>query len=231
MIDNSDIRIASIFQVKYMKTEEIEAEAYYVVKQFTDLINPHMIIPIDVDLLIEKVANLTLVIDNLENIFHLNDILGALFIETQTVMINEHLNTNKGRFNFTCAHELGHWYLHKQYLIKNENQLDLFSSRQGASIVCRSSCAKEPIEWQADFFAGAVLMPTENYSISFSDFLSDNKMSINDPGYKKTLSNNTGVLTMIIGELADQYNVSKEAARVRLSILDLLPDEKGCLFD
>jgi len=55
-----------------------------------------------------------------------------------------------GRVNFSVAHELGHYYLHSQYLLSgkaHDSQSD-FSSRN-------------PMERQADEFAAALLMPVE----------------------------------------------------------------------
>ena len=227
---NSDLRISSVFRVKYLKKEEIEGEAECVVQQYTKIVNPHDVIPLDIDLITEKVANLTLIVDDLKNRFSLEDVLGALSVGEKTLMIDGHLEENTGRFNFTCAHELGHWYLHRHYLTENKNQLNLFDDIHKVSIVCRSSCAKEPIEWQADFFAGAILMPKLHFSGYFSNLLSNRSIDINDPGYKKVLSEKPEVLRFLIEELAKSFKVSKEATRVRLSILDMLPNEKGCLF-
>ena len=71
-------------------------------------------------------------------------------------MIDEGLDpeetpTMEGRYRFTLAHEGGgHWRLHRHLFAKDPAQSALFSG-SAASVVCRSSQAKERVEWQADF--------------------------------------------------------------------------------
>lgn len=75
--------------------------------------------------------------------YRLNDenILAALSIAERKIYINEsradELNANVGMKNFTIAHELGHWTLHKNLVGKRSKQ----------------------IEREADWFATCLLMP------------------------------------------------------------------------
>lgn len=56
------------------------------------------------------------------------------------------------RDNFTIAHEVGHYVLH-YYPQKNELELPLWFTRYGTG----------PVEWQANRFAAALLMPERNF--------------------------------------------------------------------
>jgi Zn-dependent peptidase ImmA (M78 family) len=230
MVNNAYIKLISIPKVKFLKTEEIEAEAENLLKEYYEIIKPTNIIPINMDLIIEKVLNLNLHIDNLQRFYDIKDVIGTLSIESRQIMIDESLCSIEGRFNFTCAHELGHWQLHRQYLINKQNQLALFTPRRKTSIVCRSSCKKEPIEWQADYFAGAVLMPRETFVNVFAELLSRFRIDIKKPGYTEKLRKHQTLLKVVIQKLSGRFKVSKEATRVRLNILGLLPDENVSLF-
>ena len=42
---------------------------------------------------------------------------------------------------------------------KHANQASLFDGSPEPTVICRSGPAKEPIEWQADFFSSCLLMP------------------------------------------------------------------------
>jgi Zn-dependent peptidase ImmA (M78 family) len=67
----------------------------------------------------------------------------------------------RGRFNFTLAHEIGHWCLHRG---RDEVRLatgNLFGAPAAPSIICRTSERRERIEIQADAFAGCLLMPRD----------------------------------------------------------------------
>ena len=80
-------------------------------------------------------------------------------------MIDESLDpeenpAKEGRYRFTLAHEGGgHWRLHRHLFAKDPTQAVLFGGLAAPSIICRSSQAKEPAEWQADFYASCLLMP------------------------------------------------------------------------
>src|SRR5690606_28627587 len=66
-----------------------------------------------------------------------------------------------GRFRFTLAHEAGHWRLHRSLFQRHANQPELLPDRDDRpEYVCRSS-DNSPLEWQANFFAAALLMPRE----------------------------------------------------------------------
>lgn len=59
----------------------------------------------------------------------------------------------QGRVNFSLAHELGHYYLHHEYLLSG-------SSHNSKS----DFTSKDPMEKQADEFAAALLMPRELFA-------------------------------------------------------------------
>jgi hypothetical protein len=93
------------------------------------------------------------------------DILGAIFFDEARIVIDESLDpeenpAKEGRFRFALVHEGGgHWRLHRHLFAKDPTQAALFGGPAPPSIVCRSSQAKERVEWQADFYASCLLMP------------------------------------------------------------------------
>lgn len=96
------------------------------------------------------------------------------------------------RQRFTIAHELGHYFLHKEHLKDKELHVDTILYREGKE---KNEEAKER-EREVDYFAGALLM---------------NKTLL-----EKLRSENT------ITELAEIFDVSVSAMTVRLDILGLL---------
>ncbi|APB35085.1 hypothetical protein GlitD10_2742 [Gloeomargarita lithophora Alchichica-D10] len=79
------------------------------------------------------------------------------------IEINEAIPELRGGFgNSTLAHEIGHWILHI-----NHNEVDGSSKQQTLDLglediqpfLCRSISAQQGIEWQAQYFAGCLLMP------------------------------------------------------------------------
>lgn len=49
------------------------------------------------------------------------------------------------------------------------------------SVVCRSSQAKEPIEWQADFYASCLLMPRKLVMTAWDEIFPDRKPRVRHP--------------------------------------------------
>src|SRR5271157_3268925 len=51
------------------------------------------------------------------------------------------------------------WRLHRHLFAEDRAQAVLFGGPDAPSVICRSSQAKERVEWQADFYASCLLMP------------------------------------------------------------------------
>jgi Zn-dependent peptidase ImmA (M78 family) len=90
------------------------------------------------------------------------------------------------RDNFTIAHEIGHYVLH-YFPHKNKLKTPLGFTRYGA----------DPVEWQANRFAAALLMPEEPFKETFNRF--DKNISM----------------------LSGYFSVSQDAVRVRAKSLGL----------
>lgn len=106
------------------------------------------------------------------------------------ILVNK--NDVKVRQRFTIAHELGHYFLHSDFLKKEELHIDTILYRGDQEI---DTEAKKR-ENEVDYFAGALLM---------------NKTLL-----EKLRGDNT------ITELAEIFDVSVSAMTVRLDILGLL---------
>ena len=114
--------------------------------------------------MLESHLDLTLDFDDLPQLLGVPDVLGATSVAQRRVMVDQTLDptvnpTKLGRYMFTLAHELGHWELHRHLFMANLRQKSLFAERDRSTIVCRTSSRKDPMEWQADAFAGYLLMP------------------------------------------------------------------------
>lgn len=109
------------------------------------------------------------------------------------ILINK--NDAKVRQRFTIAHELGHYFLHQDFLKAEEIHIDIMYRTNGTSEI-EIEQEKER-EREVDYFAGALLM---------------NKTLLE----KMRKENNS------IQELAEVFKVSVSAMTVRLDILGLL---------
>lgn len=65
------------------------------------------------------------------------------------------------RTQFTIAHELGHYFLHKEFIVKNKAVVDGDGSLDGQIILYRDDCQENRtiLEIEANNFAASLIMP------------------------------------------------------------------------
>jgi Zn-dependent peptidase ImmA (M78 family) len=157
--------------VPYLHEEQIERNALELLTEYAQARGAVPEVPIPIEDIVEKHLRLGLEFDDMHRLFNVRrsgldpEILGAMFFNERRIVIDESLDpeenpSNEGRYRFTLAREAGiHWRLHRHLFEKDPTQTSLFGEPASPSVVCRSSQAKEPIEWQADFYASCLLMP------------------------------------------------------------------------
>lgn len=119
-------------------------------------------------------------------------------VKAGTVIIDASLihNRGDGRFRFTCAHELAHWVLHKEFYTQCGETAAMTS-------VVRSSETDAAIERQADRLGCYLLMPKGAVKMAF--------YNTNGSAGNKTTA------------LAELFGVSRQAMQIRLEEMRLLP--------
>lgn len=115
---------------------------------------------------------------------------GSLFVDGPSsfrIIVPSHTSPERDRF--TVAHEFGHFVLH--YLWQRQKNPDypekVIAYRRGS----------ERIEWEANWFAAAFLMPSKSFRETFSEFEGD------------------------IWSVAEVFQVSTKAAEIRAKDLGL----------
>jgi hypothetical protein len=158
--------------VPYLSEDEIERDATALLAEYAQKRGLVIAPPIPIDDIVEKHLKLGVEFDDTHRLFGVPrdpegdaDILGAIFFDERRIVIDEILDPEEnsfkeGRYRFTLAHEGGgHWRLHRPLFAKDPAQAALFGAPTPPAVVCRSSQAKERVEWQADFYASCLLMP------------------------------------------------------------------------
>jgi Zn-dependent peptidase ImmA (M78 family) len=118
-------------------------------------------------------------------------------VKAGTVIIDANLihNRGDGRFRFTCAHELAHWVLDKEYF-QHLGETAAMSKK-----IIKSSEVASGIERQANRLACFLLMPKGTVKSAFHE--------------TKCRESATTVL-------AKQFNVSQQAMGIRLKEMGLI---------
>ena len=152
--------------VPFLPDKTIEQETALLLAEFCAEQRAIVAPPIPIDDIIELHLKLTFEISDLQRLFHVADVHGAIWINDGRLAVDQSLDPDQnprklGRYRFTLGHETGHWRLHRTHYLKNEAQRALFDKQSNApAYICRSN-QKPRVEWQADQFSAYLLMPRE----------------------------------------------------------------------
>ncbi len=136
--------------------------------------------------------------------------------DARTVIVDRRLIEDpkqEHRYRFTLGHEAGHDIFHTAYFAYDPFQTCLFEDAHPPMIQCRIDAGKankkdprywtdtDSMEWQANYFSSAILMPSDAVKIVHA------RNAGNDPIYQNFQT---------ITDMASTFNVSPEAALYRL---------------
>jgi Zn-dependent peptidase ImmA (M78 family) len=223
-------------KVPWISKKEIAEKAMALILDFQERAGYRIRPPVPVEEIMERSLGLTLRYMDLSKIFGKREVLGATYTESRLVLINERLfeHSSEGRLVFTCAHEAGHWVLHRPY-VQPQNGDD----SKNEAIVCTTANAKEPIEWQADYFASCLLMPEEEMKASFQRVCCPEPLVIK---HAKSLAKAGSpcqepfleqwpYIAAAMCEAGGFSNVSRQAMVIRLQDLGLVINKTGLKMD
>lgn len=181
-------------KVAYVSDEAIEKDAQALLADYARERGMPIEPPIPIDDIIEKHLKIGIEFDDTHRLFGLPrsgigfdpDILGAIFFDQKRIVIDESLDPDanpvkEGRYRYTTAHEVGHWRLHRELFGKDPAQTSLLEPNAAPSVICRTSQAKERIEFQADLYASCVLMPRKLVFAAWDNVFPDRKQRVLQP--------------------------------------------------
>jgi Zn-dependent peptidase ImmA (M78 family) len=238
-------------KVEYLTEDEIESDARLLLAEYGGTIGEPMKLPVPVDDITTYHLALRLGFDDLHKTLNRPmlrgqpDILGAIWVDKELVLIDQHLNPKinpsmLGRCRFSVAHEIGHWRLHRSYVAMDANQTLLFGTSNEPSVICRAGEEHEPIEWQANFFAACLLMPRRRVHdewkerlgrtrpLLLSDLRPNGKVMmraqsmIYEQGRNEARAVDDALFEEVAKPIARRFGVSPQAMRLRLEKLGLL---------
>lgn len=241
--------------VPFLHEKQIEAEAELLLGEYAEKFEPPTAPPIPIEQIAEVLLQLALEFKDMKTLFPFADVHGAIWFTEGKIGIEQRLEpeanpSRRGRYHFTLAHEVGHWRLHRAHYHSNPAERRLFDDgTPKPDVVCRSSERKKPVEWQADNFAGCLLMPRKLVYAAWADFRPDDQpVSIGELRqqydtllaatpfvYRGEILTDEADKENVIKEefcrpLASQFQVSPEAMRIRLETLNLIVTKKPTML-
>lgn len=126
--------------------------------------NSSGIVPFPFQVLVDQIDELSLFyLDNMPD-----EVSGAIFFQNGEFSIAINKNKPTVRQNFTAAHELGHYFLHRQWLVDNAQTglVDYSNMLDGEGMLTHSDAAptdeeSQQKEREANNFAAVLLMPED----------------------------------------------------------------------
>ena len=241
-------------RVPYISEDAIERDAAALLAQYASAKRVELRAPIPIEDIVEKHLKLRIEFDDLHRLLNVPrsgpsldaDIFGAIWVDSGRVVIDESLDPEvrpamEGRYRFTLAHEGGgHWRLHRGLVGTDSDQGALFTDVSTPKVICRSSQAKERVEWQADFYASCLLMPPRLVHAEWHDrlgrtkplLLSDLRPNrtvlmraetlIREQGRGESEAVDDALFENVAERIARRFGVSRTAMRIRLEKLGLL---------
>lgn len=204
----------------------IEDEADSLIDHYERKFGPINSLFTPVEIIAEQLLEIRIDLSDLED-----DIIGCIDVINKEIYINRSLDpiVNKkmeGRYNFTLAHEMGHLVLHKDLV----EQSSIAAPGKSNNLLCRTSENKAPIEKQADYFAGCLLMPRKKLWETLKDKTGGYNTLRSISRINKTRETNIciwsidsydgydgdGVLEEFYSSLANDFKVSPLAMVIRL---------------
>lgn len=209
-------------EVAFLSEFEIEGNAEDLLNSYGRAYATITCPPVPVEHITEKHVGLTLDFTDLNAQFGGDDVMGALWANDRAVFVDEQLDYDvypamEGRCRFTVGHELGHWCQHRYYFEQDPAQTSLFEEPSLPSVVCRTGGEQSRIEYQANRFSAALLMPKPLVFAAWREtFGNTNPLGWDTPEAE---------LDLLAGRFAQKFGVSRQAMRIRLLQLGLVQTE------
>jgi Zn-dependent peptidase ImmA (M78 family) len=155
-------------------------------------------------------------------------ILGRFDFDPPRILIDRTLSEDSPRFRWTLCHEIGHYVLHRHLdpkLIGDDRPL-VDTRRELFFIRTAAKSDRQWIEWQANKFAAALLLPRPILKRSLVAI--QNVLEVPNPGqiYVDDQPANLRDFEATIAHLSAQLGASKTMVRIRLNDLQLLTDAR-----
>jgi len=217
-------------KVPWLSKAEITKKADDLLGQYESKKGAPVRPPVPVEMIAETSLGLQLSFEDLRRQLRTKDILGATYVDLRRISIDNSLTKNEARLSFTCAHEMGHWVLHRDLV-----HLATRPSPNGKAIFCRTRDAAQPLERQSNYFASCLLMPARAVMGAWIQTFGPEPMAIHrakssgirTPALVEACAENWYQISSEVCSAGGFSNCSKQTMIIRLQELGLLENYSG----
>ncbi len=151
---------------------------------------------------------------------------GRFHIPSTTVLIDKSLPMGSPRFNFTLAHEIAHFVLHRKIefsVVKGEEEKQISDTNRHLILdQIQSDSPRDWLEWQANKFASSILLP--RFTVPMAVENKQRELGVRRVGtiFHDNQPDNRIAYHQTIEHLVGIFITSKSAIRLRLRELNIL---------
>jgi len=175
-------------------------------------------IPVDIDFIAEQqgAVDFIVLLPNLQTGFNVVAVTCSKGDKRCDIILDADTDSyNRGRANFSIAHELGHVVLH------NELYSDCNDIEAAAALSDRIRRVYSRLEREANYFAGAILIPSitiyRDTELVYEGIFVEWSQDVDE------------IVPRLISALARRYLVSAQAMQIRLGQLKILKRARACI--
>ena len=201
-----------MIELEYLSYRDIEERTIRFAKKY----NPNCIVPFPVEEIIEFDLGIDIIpIPNLQKDF---DIEGFTSSDLKSIYVDQSVFERRlYRYRFTLAHELGHIELHADILKKLPcNSVAEWKERY--RVIGRRNYGW--LEWQANCFAGLLLVPTELLMVHFERTLQTTEINELISSFQKRQFKAEDATDYLLEKLAERlvniFDVSIQVLKIRM---------------
>lgn len=236
-------------EVPFLPPQAFEDEALVMLAEYGNAHGPVTDPPVPIDDIVEKHFQLVVEYRDMRADYPEGDVLGAIYFNEKRIVVDaslvpEDFPAMRGRYRFTLAHELSHWRLHRQIYLDAARQPSLLPSGRARPDQVLRSRQSDPKEVQANRLASCLLMPREMVRSAWHEahgsmdpmYLDDLRLRRQEilgaePARSGGIRTGDDVIDNMLLEsvarpLAQRFEVSLEAMRIRLEGMQLLLRKK-----
>jgi len=192
-----------LIEVPYLSYDELKSRAADVLEQSS--CRDHF--PVDIELIVERDFSIEIVpIVGLQTAYQIDAFISK---DLKTITVDESVLDNRiNRYRFSLAHELGHKVLHEQILAG----IDFETTAEWKECIAAIPHKQYGfLEYQANTFANALLIPQLELERRLTDVLSKIRSAGMDPNEHRDIC-----LNYVSTDLAKLFQVSQATMEIRL---------------
>jgi Zn-dependent peptidase ImmA (M78 family) len=151
--------------------------------------------------------------------------LGIYSFSRRHIAISNGLSKTDPRYTFTCAHEIGHFYLHEKVhprAYQEQGEIEIRDSARDFVTLQSNSAPRSRMEWQANRFAASILMPLATVRAVLAKVQWDLGIGRHGRIWLDNQPHSQRDFYRVLRGVAQHYNVSQAVVEVRLREMDLI---------